>query len=253
MNAVALISFEGVGKRYRYGRREVVVLDDVWLEVDAGHHVSVLAGRRAGKSTLLRVAGGIELADTGVVRFDGRDLAALPANERTRLLRDDIGFVATSMDGWDGDRRMRVEEHVAVPLLADGWTNREALAAARTALERVSAAPCADLRPPELSLGERTRVAIARGLVREPRLLLVDEPAGTSSPGEQDEIRELLHSLRGENGLTLMVASEDPAALLGAGRMMSLSDGRVLTTDRPGEVVPFPDANRRRESPARDT
>ena len=237
---MALLSFEGVGKRYRYGRREVVVLDDVWLEVDAGDHLAVWAGRRAGKSTLLRVAAGIELADTGVVRFDGRILAELPRIARERLLRDEIGVVATSLDGWDGGRLTRVVEYLAVSLLADGWTSRHAAARARAVLERVGAAQCADLRPGELSLGERTRVAIARGLIQEPRLLLVDEPAATPSPGEQGEIRDLLRSLGRSGELTLIVASEEPAILRGARRVVSLSDGRVLTADRPGAVVAFP-------------
>jgi predicted ABC-type transport system involved in lysophospholipase L1 biosynthesis ATPase subunit len=247
---VALLSFEGVGKVYRHGRREVVVLDDVWLEVDAGNHVALLGERRAGKSTLLHLAAGIELADTGVVRFDGRDLAKLPAIERTRLLRDEIAFAATSLDGWDASRRMRVVEHVAVPLLADGCAGREAVAMARSVLDLVGAASCADLRPGELSPGERTRVALARGLIREPRLLLVDEPAATPSPGEQDEIRALLRSIGHTNELTLVIASEELAVLRGVGRVMSLSDGRVLTTDRPGTILDFPEIGRRKESPA---
>ncbi len=237
-----LVSFEGASKRYRQTPRETVAVDDAWLEICGGEHVAIWGGRRSGKSTLLRLAAGIELADAGVVRFDGRDLATMSAVARTQLLRGQIGFVATHLDESLGNRNVRVGEHVAVPLLADGWNPREALGIARAALETVGAASCADLRPAELSLGERTRVAIARGLVRNPRLLLVDEPAGTTSPGEQDEIRDLLRSLGKANELTLVVASEEPAVLRGAGRVVSLSDGRVLTSDRRGKVVTFPEA-----------
>jgi ABC-type lipoprotein export system ATPase subunit len=245
---VALLSFEGVGKRYRDGRREVLVLSDVWLEVNPGDHVGIWGERRSGKSTLLSIAAGIELADTGVVRFDGSDVAKLSKVERERLLRDQIAFVSPSLDGWDATRHMRVVENVAVPLLAHGWSSRDAIALARSVLERVGAPQCADMRPRELSLGERTRVAIARGLIREPRLMLVDEPAATSSPGEQDEIRGLLSSIAQTTELTLVVASEEPSVLRGARRVVSLSDGRVLTTDRAGTVVTFPGAERRRES-----
>jgi predicted ABC-type transport system involved in lysophospholipase L1 biosynthesis ATPase subunit len=247
---VPLLSFEGVCKSYRQGRREVVVLEDVCFEVEAGDHVALLAERRAGRSTLLRLAAGIELADKGVVRFQGRNLAELAAVQRARLLREEIGFVATSPATWDGTRSARVVEHVATPLLADGWTGREAVATARSVLESVGAGHCADLRPGDLSLGELTRVAIGRGLIRGPRLLLVDEPAATLSPHEQDEVRDLLRTIGSGSELTLMVASEDPALLRGAGRVMSLSDGRVLTAERPGTLVTFPDA-RQRKSPAK--
>lgn len=236
-----LVSFEGATKRYGQGPRPIVAVHEAWVEICEGEHVAIWGGRRSGKSTLLRLAAGIELADTGVVRFDGHDLATMSVAERTRLLRGQIGFVATYLDESLGNRNVRVDEHVAVPLLADGWSPREALGAARSALETVGAASCADRRPAELSLGERTRVAIARGLIRDPRLLLVDEPAGTTSPGERDDIRDLLRSLGSASELTLVVASEEPAVLRGAGRVVSLSDGRVLTSDRGGKVVAFPD------------
>lgn len=247
---MALLSLEGVSKRYRRGRREVLVLDDVWLRVDAGDHVAVWGERRAGKSTLLRLAAGIELPDEGIARFDGRSLAELSASERTCLLRDTIGFVAAPVGAWDENRRMRVLDYVAVPLLADGWTpGRDAAALARSALERVGVPHCGDLHPGELSLGERTRVAIARALIREPRLLLIDEPAATPSPSEQDEIRALLRSLAHGEDLTLVVASQEPAILRGAGRVVSVSDGRVLTSERPGTVLSLREAARRREPP----
>lgn len=241
-----LVSFEGATKRYREGSRETVALDDVWLEAAEGEYVAIWGERRSGKSTLLRLAAGIELADSGVVRFDGHDLARMPQDARTQLWRTQIGVVATHLDEAFPNRNVRVIEHVAMPLLADRWKPREALAVARRALETVGAASCSELRPAELSLAERTRVAIARGLIRDPRLLVVDEPAGTTSPREQDEIRALLQSLGETNGLTLIVASEEPAVLRGAGRVVSLSDGRVLTSDRPGTVVPLRDAARGR-------
>ncbi len=136
-----------------------------------------------------------------------------------------------------------------MPLLASGWVMKDAAPVARRMLARVGAAHCAELRTHELALGERTRVSLARALIREPRLLLVDEPGASPSPGEQDEIRELLASFARMSGLTMIVASEEPAMLVGAKRIVSLDDGRLLTTDQPGSVVAFPTAGRR-ESPA---
>ncbi|MGB2710644.1 MAG: ATP-binding cassette domain-containing protein, partial [Conexibacter sp.] len=93
----------------------------------------------------------------------------------------------------------------------------------------------------QLSPGERTRVAIARALVRGPALLLVDEPALTPSPGERDELYALLRALAGESGLTLVVASEDLAAIRTARQAMTISDGAVRSSRRSARVLPFPE------------
>jgi ABC-type methionine transport system ATPase subunit len=251
---MALLSIEGVSKQYRHGRRDVVVLDDVWLEVEVGEFVGIWGARRSGKSTLLRVACGIELPDSGVVRIDGRDLARLSAAQRSRLLRRDIGFAATSLEswrGWNASRSEGVLDHVALPLISEAWDLDEATVRAREELDRVGAVDCADATPFELSSGEATRVALARALIRRPRLLLVDEPAITLNPTERDEIRELLHALAGASKLTVIVASEEVAALRGAQRVVSIGDGRLLSTDRPGTVVPFPgERTARTEHPA---
>lgn len=249
-----LVSFEGVCKRYRRGGREVVALDDVWLGVEAGEFVGVWGGRRSGKSALLRVAAGIELADAGAVRFAGRDLARLSAGERARLLRREIGFVSPSLEVGRASlagRGQRVVDYVALPLISAGWDLDDAEVRARHELDRVGAAGCADAAAFELSPGEATRVAIARALVRDPRLLLVDEPATTPSPTERDEVRALVRALGADPGVTLILVSEEVAFVREAARVMSIGDGRLLSTDRPGTVLPFPGGRAaRRERPA---
>jgi ABC-type methionine transport system ATPase subunit len=250
---MALLSFEGVSKRYRQGRRDVVVLDDAWLEVEQGDYLGVWGARRGGKSTLLRLAAGIEPPDAGVVRFDGRDLASLSGRERARALRREIGYVATAFElahAWEAGRGERVVDHVAIPLIGDGWDGRRAAAEARRLLGELGVAGCADAHAGELSAGERTCAALARALVRDPRLLIVDEPAITPSPEERDSIRELLRGLSERPGLTLVVASEDVGSVRGARRVLSVGDGRVLSSERAGQVVAFPgeQAARRKSS-----
>lgn len=236
---MALLTFQGVSKRYRdLGVREHVVLSEVSFEIEAGASVGIWGPRRSGKSTLLRIAAGIELPDRGVVRFEGRDITNLSDRERARLVRTKIGLAPST---WRETRNMRVVEHVALPLLSGGASMREASLRARAVLERVGATSRADAPIFELSPGERTRVAIARGLVRDPALLLVDEPALTPSPAERDELYELLRSLAGERGLTLLVASEDLAAIRTARHAMTISDGAVRSSQRAGRVVPFPE------------
>jgi predicted ABC-type transport system involved in lysophospholipase L1 biosynthesis ATPase subunit len=220
----------------------VVVLDDVWLQVDAGEAVGVWGMRRSGKSTLLRVAAGIEPVDGGSVRFDGRDLAALGARERAQLWRREIALVSAASSGAGPVRPSRAQsvlDHVALPLMAQGWTLDEATTRAFALLERAGAADCVEATTVELSPGEATRVAVARAMIRSPRLLLVDEPAVTPSPSERDEIRALLLSLTREAGAALLVASEEVGALRGCDRVVAISDGR-LAAARAGAVVPFP-------------
>jgi predicted ABC-type transport system involved in lysophospholipase L1 biosynthesis ATPase subunit len=240
---MALLSLEEVSKRYPSSRREVVVLDRVSLEVEAGEALGVWGGRRSGKSTLLRVAAGIEPPDGGIVRFDGRDVARMSGRERARLLRREIGFAATWLElgrRAGTARSDRVLDLVAVPLIADGWDRREAMAAAWRELETVGATGCADAGSHELSPGEQTRVALARALIRQPRVLIVDEPSITPSPRERDSIRTLLHSVAKRPERTLIVASEDLGGVRGTDRVVAVRDGHVVTSDRPGQVVPFP-------------
>lgn len=239
---MSLLSLEDVAKRYRRGAREVVVFDGVSLEVECGDLVAVWGERRSGKSTLLRLAAGIERPDSGVVRFAGRDLAKMSGDERAGLLLREIGLVATPLEqgGMRSARSDAVLDHVALPLIFDGHSRVEAAAAARHMLAVCGATDCAHAAPFELKAEERTRVALARALVREPRLLLVDEPAVTQSPAAREEIRDLLRRLVTELQLSTIVASEEVAMLAGAPRVLSVGDGKMLSSERPGVVVPFP-------------
>jgi predicted ABC-type transport system involved in lysophospholipase L1 biosynthesis ATPase subunit len=210
----------------------------VSFEIDAGSSVGIWGARRSGKSTLLRLATGLEPPDEGIVRFEGRDITRLSDRQHAQLVRRKIGLAPSS---WRESRNVRVVDHVALPLLSAGASMREACVTAREVLERVGATNRADAFVAELSAGERTRVAIARALVRRPSLLLVDEPALTSSPTERDELYALLRSLAGEPRLTLVVGSEDIAAIRTARQAMTLSDGSVRSSAKPGQVVPFPE------------
>lgn len=233
-----LLAFEDVTRHVvDGGGRSNAVLDRVSFEIEAGESVGVWGMRRSGKSTLLRIAAGVELPDTGVVRFEDRDLSRLSRGERAQLLRTKIGLAPME---WHATRNEQVVDHVALPALSDGASLRGAQIAAREVLERVGVTSRADARMVELSPGERTRVSIARALVRDPVLVLVDEPGATPSPGDRDEIYALLRSLGKDPVLTLVVASEDVAAIRAARRALTLSDGQIRSSDREGRVVRFP-------------
>ncbi len=241
-----LLSFANVGKRFPDGGREITVLDGVSFEVQRGTFVGLYGGRRTGKSTLLRLAAGIEAPDTGTVRFQGRALVEMTGAQRVRLLRGALAFMACG--DWRPNLGESVVDHVAMSLGSDGLTVRDARRRALGALDLVGLSATSGSEPADsLSLSERTLVMLARALVREPGLLLVDEPAVMPNLGDRGRFYRLLRELASERAMGLLVVSEEIGALQGADVLMSISDGSLCSTEEQGTVVPLP---RRAPSPA---
>jgi predicted ABC-type transport system involved in lysophospholipase L1 biosynthesis ATPase subunit len=233
----AILEFCEVTKRYRDGLRPLAVLDRVSFELYEGETIGVLATRRAGKTTLLRLAAGLDTPDEGEVRWCGRPLSKLGPDQRAHARRHGgIGLVCGDSQVRDG--RLAIE-HVAMPLYSEGLTIARAEDCARRALQTMDASELAYVSIARLGLGERLRVELARAIAREPGLLLVDEPAVITKPHEAGEMYALLHALPERVGCALMVASEEVAALRGAGRIriMSLDGGRLYSADRRRKVI----------------
>ena len=235
---MTLLSFENVSKRYPDGHREILVLDQASFDVEEGVFIGVWGARRAGKSTLLRLMAGIESPDAGKVCFGGDDIAGMPLVRRERLLRGDIALM-TSGD-WRPSSQETVVELVAVSLGASTCSTSEAMRRARLALDSVGMVAHADELTGALSLAERMRVTLARALVREPRLLLVDEPALAPSLAERDALYGLLRELTRKSGAALVIASEEMTPLHGAEVVMSIGDGELCSTDERNAIVRLP-------------
>lgn len=241
---MVLLSFQDVSKRFRDGpRRRIVVLDRVSLEIDTGDYVGLQGARRSGKSTLLHIAAGLEAPDEGRVFFAGCDVTGASEAQRSGLWRH--GGIALVCGGWGPSGSRPVLEYVLVGLLSDDFTPNEARVKAAQMLDRVGAGACADRRMDTLSSGERIRVELARALAREPRLLLVDEPAAIPGLSERRELYATLRALGEEPGLALLVASEDLDAISGARRIMSIDGGQVRSTDAGDNLVHLPDPRAR--------
>jgi ABC-type lipoprotein export system ATPase subunit len=238
-----LLAFLNVSKRYPDGGREIAVLDRVSLEIDAGASVGIRGARRSGKSTLLRLAAGIALADSGTVCFAGRDIARMAGSERGRLLRGEIAFMSAA--DWRATPGESVVDHVATSLGSEGLTMREARRRAMRVLDRVEiGAACAEESTTSLSLDERARVMLARALAREPRLLILDEPVLLPNLGERDSFNALLRGAASERNVALLMASEEMVALQGVSVMMSIADGELVSTEPRGVVVALPGRRR---------
>lgn len=234
---MSLLSFKSVSKSIPDGSRTVPVLASVSFEIDPGEYVGLWGARRSGKSTLLRLAAGVELPDAGEIIFDGEDLAAMSMDKQAKQRRR--GGIALALGEWSPTVRRPVVEHVALPLVGCGQSFHDAEAAARQTLRRVGAEEVQDWITDRLNLAERIRVELARALVREPRLLLVDEPAMLTSPSEARELYDLLRSLGREEGLAVVIASEQAAAIEGAPRVLTINNGQVRSSDSRRKVLAF--------------
>ncbi len=234
-----LLSFLNVGKSRREGERERVVLDGVCFELQPGRALGVYGQRRSGKSTLLRLAIGLELAEQGSVRFEGRELASMSSGERARLLRGPIALLTG--DGWLPSPGETVMDHVAMSAGSAGLSLQEARRRALSALDRAGVAGVsAEEMTVSLAPDTRARVMLARALVREPRLLAVDEPAPLPSLLERERFCALLREVARERSIALLVASEELSALQGIASLASLSAGELCSTEDNGTVVEFP-------------
>jgi ABC-type multidrug transport system ATPase subunit len=237
---VSLLALEGVRKGYGGRRAARTVLRDVSLRVEPGELVVVWGMRGSGRSTLMRVAAGIEPPDAGVVRFEGHDLA----RRGRRLLGGGIGYCQRELRFTDGHTAL---EHAMVGLLARWVAPTAARRQAMRALERAGAGRCAAMVQRQLSAAEAVRVALARTLALAPRLLVVDEPVKGVDLIDRDGVLTLLRSLADE-GIAVLASTGDSTGLSEADRALVLGDGelRGAPPARLAPVLPLRQASRRR-------
>lgn len=233
---MTLLRLHGVSRAFRRGTQHVRALRDVSLEVQAGDLFAIYGKRGAGKTTLLRVAAGFDRPDSGTVALEGLDLGSLSQRSLARIHRKDIGWVER---GGARSHDLTAGVYVALPLYGKVGPTR-ARRRALSALTRVGSADCADRRWDSLSDADRVLAAIAQALVREPRLLIVDDPTAGLSIIDRERVVSLLRTAAEKGGLGVLMAVPDMPAMLHAHQVRSLSRGRLLApleTDRGGEVI----------------
>jgi putative ABC transport system ATP-binding protein len=215
------VGLAGVSKRYGEGATAVDALAGVSLVVWPGEFVVLLGPSGSGKTTLLNVVGGIEQATSGTVTIAGTNLAGLRREELTRYRRDRVGFV---FQFFNLVPTLTALENVQ--LLAE-VTGANAEARARDALGRVGLGPVAERFPGELSGGQQQRVAIARALVKEPPLLLCDEPTGSLDLETGRQVLAVLRDLAREGHHTVLLVTHNSAISRMADRVVRLRSGHV--------------------------
>jgi putative ABC transport system ATP-binding protein len=220
-----LIELAGVEKTYRIGQIESRALRGVDLAIGAGEMVAVVGPSGSGKSTVLNMITGIDRPTAGTVRFDGRSLGELGEEELAVWRGANVGIIFQFFQLLP---TLNALENAVLPLdfLRRG-PRRERYAVARRNLELVGLADKAEHLPAELSGGEQQRVAIARSLAADPRLIVGDEPTGNLDTVTAAEMFELLQRLNGE-GKTILFVTHDRDLAARAQRIVEIRDGRVV-------------------------
>jgi len=225
-SAPRIFEASGLRKTYRLGAILIEALRGVDLVVTRGEFVVVAGPSGCGKTTLLNLLGSLDRPDSGSVLFDGSDLGRLTSTGRTLFLRRKVGFVFQSFNLVPV---LTAYENVEYPLWIDGLDRAERRRRTEEALVSVGLAGRMQQRPDRLSGGERQRVALARGLVHDPRVILADEPTANLDSTTGAEIADLLARTNSERGTTFLIATHDPAIIERSPRTVRLLDGRVVS------------------------
>ena len=219
-----------VTKAFRKERGAVTALRDVDLDIDDGDFLVIQGPTGQGKSTLLQLLGALDRPTSGEIRFEGHDLARMREGRLTDLRAKCFGFV---FQGFNLIPTLTAQENVETALVPLRVSTPERRERAMRALADVGLAERANHLPSELSGGEQQRAAIARALVRDPRVILADEPTGNLDERTRDDIFDLLEGLWARRGQTVVVVTHDSGLAKRSPRIAWIHEGALTMIDSP--------------------
>jgi putative ABC transport system ATP-binding protein len=223
---MALLEARSIEKTYRLGQVDVRALRGVDLDVERGEYVAIMGPSGSGKSTLMHILGCLDAASSGTYRLDDTDVSRLRGRALAQVRNRLVGFVFQTFNLMP---RLTIEENVALPLqYRGGFGRRERLRRARTLLDRLGLTERFRHRPDQLSGGERQRVAVARALIGEPAILLVDEPTGNLDSSAGAEVLRTFREVHA-GGNTIVMVTHDKHVADEAERIVQIADGTVVT------------------------
>jgi putative ABC transport system ATP-binding protein len=218
-----MIDVINVHKSYRSGSRKVEALRGVSCRIERGRFAFIVGPSGSGKSTLLYLMGALDQPTSGEIHVDGQNLVAMSEADQNRYRRDQIGFIFQSFNLISN---LTALQNVLVPFLPRGLTPQLRQRAAEL-LTDVGLGDRLDHRPYQLSGGEQQRVAIARALVKDPILILADEPTGELDSRTGDEIYTILRQLQESSGTTLVVVTHDRRFITPDDLVLEIQDGQL--------------------------
>ena len=218
-----MIELIDVTKVYRMGNVDVAALQGITLAIAEGEMVAIVGPSGSGKSTIMNIVGCLDVPTSGRYVLEGHDVGRVGEDRLAEIRNEKIGFVFQTYNLLP---RLTALANVEMPLLYGN--GRDGRRRALDALDRVGLAHRADHRPAELSGGEQQRVGIARALVKEPSILLADEPTGNLDSKSSVEIIAILQRLNDE-GITVLIVTHEPEVVSHTKRAISVLDGRVVS------------------------
>src|SRR3990172_873901 len=223
---IRMLELKNITKIYEMGCNQVRSLDSVSLKVEEGDFLALMGPSGSGKSTLLYTVGGLLTPTNGDVTVNGKSIYLLSQRERAKFRRENIGFIFQTFELLP---YLTALENVMLPLHLAGASSVDQKEAALEALAKVGLEKRACHKPTELSGGEQQRVAVARGIVNNPSILLAGETTGKLDQKKGNEIMRLLCDLHEKDALTLIFVTHDSAKAKLAGQMIEMLDGHLVT------------------------
>ena len=219
-----LVVCTDIVKRYRQGRLQVTALNGVSLAIERGAFIALAGPSGSGKTTLLNIIGGLDSADEGSVRVEGRELAHLTPAQLAEMRLRKVGFV---FQAYNLIPVLSALENVEFIMLLQGVPAAERRDRARAILAEVGLGEMCDRRPAELSGGQQQRVAVARAIVAAPTIVLADEPTANLDSKAGKGLLSLMEEMNARKNVTFVFSTHDRMVMDFARRLVLLHDGRV--------------------------
>ena len=220
----ALIEFDAVCKYYQMGDTTVKAADHITMKIEKGEFVAIVGQSGSGKSTCMNIIGCLDVPTYGTYRLNGRDVGKMNRNELAAIRNEMLSFI---FQQYNLLPKLNLMENVEVPLVYAGISRADRHVRAREVLEQVGLGDKLKNRPNQLSGGQQQRVSIARALVRNPPVILADEPTGALDSHTGREVLGLLQQLH-KQGHTVVLITHDNSIAVQADRIIRLEDGQVV-------------------------
>ena len=221
----ALIEFDAVCKYYQMGDTTVKAADHITMKIEKGEFVAIVGQSGSGKSTCMNIIGCLDVPTAGTYRLNGRDVGKMSRNELASIRNEMLGFI---FQQYNLLPKLNLLENVEVPLVYAGIPRAERHRRAREVLEQVGLGDKLKNKPNQLSGGQQQRVSIARALVRNPAIILADEPTGALDSQTSRTVMDLFHEMHNTYHKTIVLITHNPELADECERVLTLRDGLIV-------------------------